>query len=226
MRRICPDCRADNRPEAVHCCACGRKLPDPAFDPPHPAGRGRPVGRLLAAAVLLLAGGMALYEARRRVDWGDTRGRAAQGADFVKSAGGRMTDAMRRWQAKWFSPDLVPPPAADTPPTPPPAADSPPAPPEAVAPLPATNAPPAPAVRKVAIQCPRCGGVGVEGDSTARATCKLCVGAGGRELILPLDAEACTACGGMGYVVRSEHGPEQRRVCKLCAGRGFVVRKY
>ncbi len=209
MIRVCPKCGAENGLESVHCRNCSVKLPAPttAMMGPPPSLRLRSFLRAAFWVLMLVAVGATGFWARENMDWRNVRSGAVGFYVNWQHVQSGVSSALHRWYSKWLSVEPAPTPAP--------------------APAPASTSAPAPAPQNIVkIRCRRCGGLGYMGDGTYKSACILCNQNGGRTIILPVGAEVCAACQGMGKIVDVVHGREIIISCKMCAGNGYVLRKY
>jgi len=203
MIRVCTKCGAENGAASVHCRNCSGKLPEPTTGMmgPSPSMRRKSFLRSAFWGLVLLAVGATGFWARENVDWRNVQSGAAGFYVNWQNVQAAVSGAMHRWYSKWLSVDPVPTPV----PTP--------------APVPAP-------VNEIKIRCRRCGGLGYKVAGTSRAICMLCDQKGGRTIILPVGAEICPACYGMGRIVSAFNGREQILSCEICFKKGYVIRKY
>jgi hypothetical protein len=233
MIRVCPECGAENRIESIHCRNCGVKLPAPisALTGAPSSLRRNSFLRSAFLGIMLLAIGAAGFWARANMDWQNVQSGAA--GFWAKTQVGLQhvrfgtSSALYRWFSKWL-PGLEVEPASL--PTPAPISAS-------------TSAPVSESANAMKIRCPRCGGIGYTVltaqrttvdltkrkhtfTETKKAPCMLCDQKGGRTIILPVGAEICPACYGMGRIVGVFNGRERILPCEICFGKGYIIRKY
>ncbi len=225
MNKVCPKCGAENVAASIHCRNCRVKLPatTAAMLAPGPVSR-RWASFLRSAfwALVLLGVGAAGFWASRNTGF---LGHGLAGAwAQVQAVQKGATSALQRWSTKWLSSQPLTPPR-----------------PASEVAITSVPAPLQPTMLK--IRCKRCEGLGytIVTDKknmidvnkkahtiteTKRKICLLCDQQGGRTIVLPVGAEVCPACFGMGRIVAAFNAREQVQPCAICVGKGYIIRKY
>lgn len=225
MNKVCPKCGAENVAVAIHCRNCRSKLPPmtAAMAASVPVSRCRlSFLRPVFWVLVLLAGGLSGFWASRNT--GILKHGWARTWAQVQTVQQGAARALQSWSSRWRSSQ----PVAPTPPA------------SGVA---VTSAPVNLRPTTFKIRCKRCEGLGYTilinkknmidlnkkehtVTETKRKICPLCDQRGGRTIVLPVGAEVCPACSGMGRIMATFNGIEQVQPCAICVGKGYIIRKY